>query len=93
MRRFEPDLAAVFVNRSVRHHRGRAVPGDFVKKLRSFGARLRACELAFDRENVLAQPREQFAFAAGDGRILRQMRVTVDEARENRRGPVVDPAD
>src|SRR5207237_4004640 len=66
--------------------------GKVAEKLRHFGTRLWSGELAIDGKNVLAQPRKQFALASGDGGILRHMRISIDEAGENRHRPPLDPA-
>src|SRR5438309_4519618 len=89
---FEPDFATVFENRRIDHSGGGAVAGKFVEKLRRLGPRLWSGELVFDGKNVLAQPRKQFALASGNGGILRQMRMAIDEAGENRHRPPLDPA-
>ena len=64
-----------------------------MKELGRFGARFGSGELAFDRKNVLAKPGQQLAFTTRDGGILRQMRVTIDQPRENGHCSVVDPSD
>ena len=66
--------------------------GELVEKLRRFLARFGSGEIAFHREDVLAQPGEKFALAARDGRILWQMRVTIDQSGENDRSSAIDPA-
>ena len=66
---------------------------EFVEELRRLGTRFRSGELAFHREDVLAQPGEQFALASRDGRILRQMGMAIDKPGEDRHRAVIDPAD
>src|SRR5207245_8817995 len=74
------------------HDRGCSVAREFGEKLRRFVARFWPGELAFDRENVLPQPGKQLALTPRYGGILRQMRVTIDQAGENRDSSVIDPA-
>src|SRR6266404_6664455 len=83
-RGFEADVATVFINGGVGHDGGGAISRELAEKLRRLGARLGSGELSFHRKNVLAQPWQQFAFAARDGGVLRQVRVAVDQARKNR---------
>ena len=90
---FEPDFATVFENRRIDHRGGGAMAGKLVEKLRRLSPRLWPSELAFDGKNVLAQPRKQFALASGDGGILRQMCMAIDEPGENGHRPPLDPAD
>src|SRR5438105_15610837 len=69
------------------------MPCQLPEKMRRFGARFWSGKLALDRKNMLAQPRQQFAFTSGDGRILGQVCVTIDEPRKDGSRPIVDPAD
>src|ERR1041385_2303839 len=63
-----------------------------MEKLRRLGTRFRAGELAFHRENVLTQPWKQFTLTSRDGRILRQMRMAIDEPGENCHWAAIQPA-
>src|ERR1043166_1523419 len=89
--RLKSELAAVFINRGESHYRGRAVADEIAKKTGRLRARLWSSEFALDRKNMLAQPGKQFAFAACDNGVLRQMRVAIDQAGKNRAAAAIDP--
>ena len=68
--------------------------GEFVEKARGLGRRARRVELALQWENVVVQPRQQFPLATAAGRVLREMRVDIDESGTNHRaGGQIDPVD
>jgi hypothetical protein len=50
-------------------------------------------KLALDREDAFPQPWQELVLSAGDDRILREMRVAIDQPREHRGvRAVIDPA-
>ena len=83
-RRFEANVATVLVNGCIDHRGRRAAPGQFLEEKRCFLPRFGPGEFALDRKNVLAQPGQQLAFASGDGRVLGQVGVAIDQPGENR---------
>src|SRR5437763_1426396 len=87
----EPDLATVLINCRVGHHGGRAIAHQFVKKPWRFRSRFRSSKLALDWEDMLPQPRKQLAFPARDDRVLRQMRVAIDQSGKNCHSSSVEP--
>ena len=87
----ECGLARVLVNRGIDHRRRGAVPGEFGEERAALAPAFRSDELALQREYVLPQPRQQLALPAGHRGVLREVRVQVDEAGENRRAPRVQP--
>jgi hypothetical protein len=85
------DVAAVLVDGGVNHRCRGAVPRQLVEELGRFFARFRAGEFPLDGEDIFAEPREQLGLAARDGGVLRQVGVTIDQARENGDAAAVAP--
>jgi hypothetical protein len=92
LRRFEANVATILVNGRVNHRGRRAVSRQFVEEERRFLPRFRTGEFAFQWENILAPPRQQLAFAPRHGRILGNVGVAIDQAREDHDRSAIAPA-
>ena len=87
----EGGVAGVFVDAGVEEGGGGAVAGEFGEEGGGLFAAFGAGEVALQGEDVFAQPGEEVAFGAGDGGVLGEVGVKVDEAGQDEPLGVVDP--
>ena len=92
-RRFEPNLATLFVDGGVNHRGGGPVARQFMKEKGRFQPGFRSGEVALDRKDIFAEPGQELALAARHGGILGKMRVTIDQPRKNDGRSAIEPSD
>ena len=84
-RRRKRRIARILVNRRVKHRRRRAVTRQFGEKRSRLALSGRAGESPFTRKNARVQPVEKLPAPARHSRVLRDVRMQIDQAGENDR--------